>query len=899
MYHRTAGAAVLGLLLMVTGTAGAALQGHSPWSVDDLILAESLGDWDVSPDGATVAWVRHTIEEVEGTEKQVSNLWLGHLDAEGSSQLTRGTDRISSPAFSPNGKIVAFLSSRKLPGKDTENLGKTQVWALPERGDAYPLTRFDRAVASFGWADDDTLIVLAPESPSAWEKERKEGKDTATVIDDLDHEPPVRLFRVDLEGKVRRLTRNLDYIRSLSVSPNGDWAVVTAQQELKYAFDHKVPPKTFLVNLATGESHQPFPNDKLLPFGAQWAPDSSGFYFANEYSRHPLYRTATITELYFFNLSSRKAAKVDLDWPRGLSGNYLPTTDGVLALLADGVTQRAGRISREGKGWKRTDLEGAHRSHIQSWKSSQDGKTLVYSSSSATRPTQLFSAKLDGSRLTAETAVSDLNSNFEKKNKGRVEAIRWQGAGGDEVEGILHYPLDWKEGSGPRPLVVDIHGGPAGTDMDRWDQRWAGPNVLFRQRGAFVFQINYHGSAGYGLDWVESIEGRYYEQETLDILNGVEHLIELGLVDPDKLGCTGWSNGGILTAELITRTERFKAASVGAADVEWISDWANVDFGASFDNYYFGGTPWEKLDHYIEKSPFFRLSEVTTPTIIYTGTEDRNVPPHQSWSLYRALQYLEKAPTRLVIFPGEPHGLRKVAHQRRRVEEELGWFDKYLFGSDPQRSPAIKKGSKLAALLDRHQASRVGEAFGAREAGKLVPETVTFQGLEVGRFAVTRAQFAAFDSKAAPSAGTENLPQTGISFDQARAYAQWLAETTDRPFRLPTREEAEKLAKKAGKGGNTLDHWAGFSPNPEDATVIRQSLAEVPGKAPLLLPVGSLPGVGENPVFDLDGNAAEWVEGKGGKGEVFGLSADRPKDDRQEEPTTDPDYIGLRVVVGD
>ena len=109
--------------------------------------------------------------------------------------------------------------------------------------------------------------------------------------------------------------------------------------------------------------------------------------------------------------------------------------------------------------------------------------------------------------------------------------------------------------------------------------------------------------------------------------------------------------------------------------MEWISDWANVDFGASFDNYYFGASPLEDPELYIRKSPFFRLGEVTTPTIIYTGTEDRNVPPHQSWSLFRALQQLEKAPARLVLFPGEPHGLRKIAHQRRKVEEDMAWFN--------------------------------------------------------------------------------------------------------------------------------------------------------------------------------------------------------------------------------
>ena len=298
---------------------------------------------------------------------------------------------------------------------------------------------------------------------------------------------------------------------------------------------------------------------------------------------------------------------------------------------------------------------------------------------------------------------------------------------------------------------------------------------------------------------MESIQGHYYELETPDLLAGVDWVIGQGLADPDRLASIGWSNGGILTADLITRTDRFKAASVGAADVEWISDWANVAFGASFDNYYFGGPPWEATETYLEKSPFFRLTEVTTPTIIYTGTEDTNVPPHQSWSLFRALQQIDKAPARLVLFPGEPHGLRKISDQRRKMREDLDWLDRYVFAPEAQKEPeAIRPGTLLAGLMERAGAAAAASgAAGVEEDGVLVPETVTFAGQTVGRFEVTRAQWAAFDPDAELAPGAENLPVTGISFERAKAYAAWLAERTGRGFRLPTVKEAEALAKAA------------------------------------------------------------------------------------------------------
>jgi dipeptidyl aminopeptidase/acylaminoacyl peptidase len=869
------------------------------WNVDDILLAESASSWAISPDGTLAVWVRSTVEKVDGEEKRVSNLWLTRLADGTSFPMTRGKDTVSSPAFAPDGRTIAFLSTRKAPGaKGGDDLGKTQVWAIPVAGgEAFPVTRFDRDTREFGWIDSGSLVVAVQESPSAWERERKERKDTATVVDDAAHEPPVRLFKVKLDDSdAQRLTTNPDWIDSLEVSPDGTRAVVTAQQSLSYEFDQRVVPHTYLVDLATGRLDRLFEDGVLLPRSVRWAPDGKGFYLVNQYSRHPKYRTATISELYFYDLASRRAAKVDLAWDRGVGSSYAPTPDGVIVLLADGVRFRPARLTRTAQGWRREDLAGTHARNIGAWQLSRDGRNLVYLYSSAVTPGQWYGAILEGSRIAGDRQLTDLNARTKGKPTGRVEVVRWKGARGDEVEGILHYPLDWREGEG-RPLILDIHGGPTGVDMDLWRQSWASPVILWRQRGAFVFQVNYHGSTGYGLDWVESIQGHYYDLEVPDIESGVDELIRRGLVDAGQLASAGWSNGGILTAALITSTNRYRAASIGAADVEWFSDWANVDFGASFDNYYFGGAPWEIPQVYMEKSPFFRLTKVTTPTIVYTGTEDRNVPPHQSWSLFRALQQIGKAPVRFVTFPGEPHGLRTIAHQRRKVEEDQAWLDLYLYGKPPAADDAVKQGSPLAGLLQRARAAQADGRFGREEKGILVPETARCAGLEPGRFEVTRAQFAAFDPKVPVGPATANLPMTGVGFEQAKAYAAWLARVTGRAFRLPTEEEAGKLAETAGTGGNTLDRWAGFTPNPEDVERLLAAAKALPGDSPLLLPVGSLPGTGDDSVFDLDGNAAEWAVGPNGAGVAVGPSADLPND-RRSPARPAPAYTGFRVILG-
>jgi hypothetical protein len=307
---------------------------------------------------------------------------------------------------------------------------------------------------------------------------------------------------------------------------------------------------------------------------------------------------------------------------------------------------------------------------------------------------------------------------------------------------------------------------------------------------------------------------------------------------------------------------------------------------------------------YVRKSPFFKINKIKAPVLIFQGSADTNVPPAQSWSYFRALQYYDKVPVKFVVFPGEPHGPRKLTHQMRKVEEEVAWFDKYFFKNEKPASDAVKKGSPLENSFRAKNIARADGKIGAtlkvKNSFLLLPESLKRNELEIGRFEITRAQFAEFDKTFKVDTGMENLPANGITLEQARSYAVWLSKLNGEKWRLPYEDEVKELYEHRD-GENTLDYWAGYAPNPEDAVKLREAAKKLSGNAPLLKEVGSFHGQGkddEEPIYDLGGNVAEWVLTRDGKGKVIGGSADCPAD-AKSNCVPAPEYVGFRVVRGE
>jgi dipeptidyl aminopeptidase/acylaminoacyl peptidase len=263
------------------------------------------------------------------------------------------------------------------------------------------------------------------------------------------------------------------------------------------------------------------------------------------------------------------------------------------------------------------------------------------------------------------------------------------------VEGLVFYPQDYVEGQ-RYPLVVQTHGGPAASDNFGFQGSYNYVQVLTAM-GYAVLKPNYRGSTGYGDEFLRDMVGHYFQNAHLDVMAGVDALIDSGLVDGEQMAKMGWSAGGHMTNKIITFTDRFKAASSGAGASNWVSMYGQSDV-RTYRTPWFGGTPWEEdapIDLYWEHSPLKDVAKVTTPTLLLVGQNDLRVPMAQSVEMHRALKS-NGVPTHLYVAPREPHGWREMRHRLFKVNVELDWFERWVRERDyewetaPEAEPEAK-----------------------------------------------------------------------------------------------------------------------------------------------------------------------------------------------------------------
>ena len=287
----------------------------------------------------------------------------------------------------------------------------------------------------------------------------------------------------------------------------------------------------------------------------------------------------------------------------------------------------------------------------------------------------------------ALTRVTRVNPQIDTFQLATCRAITWKSADGLDVEGLLWLPADAQRGM--LPLLVGVHGGPAGV----WTTSFRPINHVYTSLGWAVLEPNVRGSSSYGDALLQGNMNDIGGGDFQDVMTGVDAVVAQGVANPEQMGIRGWSYGGILGGWTIAHTDRFKAASLGAMVTDWASEYA-MGFNFDIRRWYIGGTPWDNPEGYHEQSSYAHIARVKTPTVLFHGERDTTDTIGQSMMFYQGLKD-RGVPTRFLRFPREPHGFREPHHQRIRDAEEIAWLMKHVRGID-WTAPAREEQEKTS-----------------------------------------------------------------------------------------------------------------------------------------------------------------------------------------------------------
>lgn len=657
--------------LVITVSAFGQTTARRSLTPDDIYRLQRVADPQVSPDGK---WVAYTVSAPDKeADKQVSHIWMTSWDGSQNVQLTYGSESESSPRWSPDGKYLSFVSSR--PGKAKGS----QVWLMDTRGgEARQLTHLKNYnISEHEWSPDSKKLLLVleeklePDTEEAKPGAPEKPKPPKPIVIDRYH------FKEDIVGylgprhnhlylfdiateKLDQVTNdNFDETKA-AWSPDGTKIAFISNQEKDP--DRSENTDVFVVDARPGATARklttnPGPDQGRLA----WSPDSKLIAYlqglAEKYSAYQEFRIAVVPA----DGGSPRLLTGALD--RGVSlPVFTPDGQSVEFVEADDRSEYPARVSLAGGSVERL-IPGKL---VVSELNSKSGHTaLLVSTDNA--PDEVFA--MDGTALRKLTSHND--SLMAELRLGPVEDISFKSKDGTDVHGLLTKPASFEQGK-KYPMLLRIHGGPNGQDAHefRFD------NQLFAANGYVVLNVNYRGSSGRGEEYQRTIFADWGDKEVADLLAGVDHVLSMGIADPDLLGIGGWSYGGILTDYTIASDRRFKAAISGAGSADQISMYGLDEYVFQYDAEL--GPPWKSLNTWLKVSyPFFHADRIHTPTLFMGGDKDFNVPLAGGEQMYQALKTL-RVPTELIIYPGEFHGFTRPSFIHDRYQRYLAWYAKYL-----------------------------------------------------------------------------------------------------------------------------------------------------------------------------------------------------------------------------
>jgi len=668
--------AVLATLATAAAAATAGLQAQELRNIEieDLFELRNVGAPVVSPDGAWIAYTvgRTSLED----ERSHTRIYMSPAEGGEPVALTADEKPAGSPAWSPDGRYVTFSA-----GRDGE---ETQVWALDRRGgEAFPLTDVEQGISGYRWSPDGTRLLLTiRDAEEEDEDEKPNAPQDPWVIDRLQFKRDnvgyltgdrrTHLYVYEIGSKeLRQLTTGRwdeslgewspDGTRIAFVSNRTDEPDANANSDVWIVSAELQEPTESPTRVTSNEGSDGSP---------AWSPDG----------RSITYTTGVRPDLIWYETTHLAVISADGGRPRLLTTEldrnvgaprFSPDGQWIWFRLEDSGERHLARIRPDGADLQRP-VSGALSAGAFDWA----GGTFAASVGFLDRPDEIYRVTGDEDGSADLVRVTGHNDGFLGAVRvAETRNVQFRSADGTEVEGFVTFPPDFVEGE-RYPTLLRNHGGP----VSQYDHSFDFESQLFAANGYLVVRTNPRGSSGYGQDFSAALWAAWGTPDFQDVMAGVDHVIGQGWADPDRLGVGGWSYGGILTNYVITQTNRFKGAITGASEVLYIANYGHDHYQRQWEAEL--GLPWEgdNREKWERISPFNRVDQIETPTLIMGGEDDWNVPILNSEQLYQALRR-RGIETQLVVYPGQSHGIRVPSYQVDRYERYLAWYDRHVRGA--------------------------------------------------------------------------------------------------------------------------------------------------------------------------------------------------------------------------
>ncbi|HSF23266.1 MAG TPA: S9 family peptidase [Blastocatellia bacterium] len=642
-----------------------AADGQTP-TIDQSLNLNSVAGPRISPDGRYVAY---TIQETNWAENAFeTEIWITVIATGERYQLTNAKKSSSAPRWSPDSKRLAFASDRD---------GKRQVYLIaPGGGEAIQLTNLETGVNAFDWSRDNRRIAFtAAEPESKARKERKEKYGEFEIVKrDYTY---THLWMIDVpsdlkEAKVEpvRLTEGSGFsVAGFEWSPDSS----------RIAFSAAVNPD--ISSSGTADIYLLSVADKKAKrIVATQGPDSNPVWSPD--GREIAYQTSNGREFFYYTNSQIAVVSAEGGTPRLLTERF-DEQPGLLAWSRDGIyfnslQRTSAHLFRLDPATKAIDRvsEPSDVSASQ-FSFTSDFTQVAFVGAGANEYPDVHTSSL---KPFAPRRLTSMGDQLKKYRLATREVISWKSTDGATIEGVLIKPAGF-DPSRKYPLLVVIHGGPTGIDTPvlRGDRTY--PLEMLAAKGALILRPNYRGSAGYGERFRSLNVRNLGVGDYWDVISGVDHLIAQGVVDRDRVGAMGWSQGGYISAFITCMSDRFRAVSVGAGISNWMTYYVNTDI-QPFTRQYLKATPWDDPEIYKKTSPISYVKSARTPTLIQHGELDRRVPIPNAYELRQALED-RGVPVKMIVYKGFGHGIDKPKQQRAVMEQNYEWFSEWIWGEKP------------------------------------------------------------------------------------------------------------------------------------------------------------------------------------------------------------------------